>query len=64
MPNQVEFGIETTSGWTQVHKTGLRNGEWSIGKCLVGEKWHYVLWRGADIRGVFDSAQAAKEAAK
>lgn len=52
------------SEWTQVHPMGLRNGEWAIAKCLVVTEWKYVLWHGAQIRGVFRSAALAKEAAK
>lgn len=49
--------------WKQVSKYNMTSGEWTISKALVGDSARYLLWRGDELMGGFDSADESKGAA-
>lgn len=48
--------------WKRVASHGWECGEWKISASKVRGEWVYLLWRGKEIVGRFESGEAAREA--
>lgn len=50
--------------WKRVASHGWENGQWKISTSQVRGEWFYLLWKGKEIVGRFESGEAAREYAK